>query len=510
MSNPVKKRARGMAADETPRNELVLEFHAKGAPVEVGAADSTDDIVEAAHQRAEADERASAPRPLLGERRTPGEAPPLNDVPGLVGDFTAWVLEQAARPQPAIARATGLGLVGALTGRQFQTATGLRGNVFFLVIAGTGMGKDAAISAVRRVAQAADCSDFIAGDPGSFRGYHRLLERHPARLFPLDELGKRMLAAQRDARSPERATLDFLLRLYSHSTAAGELPAHVLARPSDCSAAVPQACTALVGFSTEEAWDALTPSAASDGWLPRFLLVEGNPDVVLRRSRITDPPDELVRAIKRVVEDLPDHDYGLAGAPRLEPDAAPRPFTLPEEEATCRLDDDLRHAQDAWAQEARSAGRPWLADLVHRWRENALKLAMLRAASRWSIDRTRSHPILTPGDVLWGAAYAEDSIRRMALALAQRVGANEHDLLIKRVRRELARLAGKEGWVLRSAIRRALGGAIDTRDFDEALRTLDEWSDVETCTSRARSASGAGRPLAMYRLTPAGTRRLEG
>ena len=499
----------GRAADETPSRELVTEFHARGVPI--GAPDDARDgihVVATVRERDEADEERSTATPLLGLRRTPGQAPPLESVPGMVDAFTNWVLAQAPRRQPAIFQATGLALLGALTGRQFQTQSGLRGNVFFLVIAGTGMGKDVAISATRRLAQAADCSRYIGGHPGSFRGFHRFLVEHPARFFPIDEMGKLMLAANGQPAGPQRQMLDFLLQLYSSSVAAGELPAHLIAKASESTPAVPQACTSLVGFSTEEAWNALTPSASSDGWLPRFLLVEGDPDAPLGRGSFVPPPDSLVAAVRRIVKDLPGHNYG-AGADRMSSDVVPQVFTLGEDSAIAEIDEHLRSASDEWARDARQADRPWIAELVSRWRENGIKLAMLRATSRWSMEPTADRPLLCAADYLWGLSYAEDSIRRMARALADRVGANEHDLLVKRVRRAIAAGAGPDGWVLQSVLRRRFGGRVSTREFKDAVETLDDMGDVEHAREPAQGRTGAGRPSDRYQLTPSGQRRLD-
>jgi len=504
-----KDPAPGLAADETPTSALVLAFHSDGNRIPAQSPDRAETVDAAPRLQAEPDDRAVAPVPLLGPRRTPEPHPRLDLVPGFVDGFVTWVLEQAPRPQPAIFQAVGLAVLGALTGRQFQTMTGARGNVFFLAIAGTGMGKDGAIGAARRLARAAQAHRYVAGIPGSFRGYGLFLAEHPARFFLLDELGKLMLQAQRRPESPVRAMLDFLLQLYSGSVAAGELPEHRIADQKNCTPAVPQPCTSLVGFSTEEAWEALTPGAASDGWLPRFLLVEGDPDVQLEDGPMLDPPPYLVRAVERIIADLPGHDYGLAGVDRMHPRAAPAVFPVPEDVDAQRIDRQLRLDADQWMREARQAKRPWIGDLVTRWRENGLKLAMMRAVSRWSVDETSDRPIVLGEDMAWGYAFAEDSIRRMVKALAERVGANPHDLLTKKIRRAIARGAGHEGWAYKAVLRRAIGGTVDTRTFDDAMRTLEELGDVERVEARARG-TGAGRRSETFRLTQAGRSHLEG
>jgi hypothetical protein len=107
-----------------------------------------------------------------------------------MGDFVAHCVDTAISPQPFLALAAGICLVGALAGRKYASRTNLRTNIYAVGIADSGGGKDHARQQIKACLAGAGLTRYLAGeDVTSGQAIMTTLERHPAALFQIDEFG---------------------------------------------------------------------------------------------------------------------------------------------------------------------------------------------------------------------------------------------------------------------------------------------------------------------------------
>ena len=124
----------------------------------------------------------------ISDAKFPAE---LLNVGGVIGDLTKLIVDTAISPQPVLALGAAVCLVGTLAGRSIRTRSNIRTNVYAIGIADSGGGKDYARSVIKDALYAAGLKDYMGGGKiASGSGLLTSLERHPCRLFLLDEMGK--------------------------------------------------------------------------------------------------------------------------------------------------------------------------------------------------------------------------------------------------------------------------------------------------------------------------------
>lgn len=106
------------------------------------------------------------PPPPLEERKPSATVPasPYSVPPGLVGEIAQFTYAQAPRPVAEIALAAGIALVSGIVGRAFNVF-GNGTNVYILLLAPTGTGKEAPSTAIAKLMQAASAHT-LAGQIG--------------------------------------------------------------------------------------------------------------------------------------------------------------------------------------------------------------------------------------------------------------------------------------------------------------------------------------------------------
>ena len=95
-----------------------------------------------------------------------GLTPDLCFPPGLVGTIAQWINDSAIKPQPALALAAALCVVGTAMGRQYAGPTRTGSHIYALGIAPTGAGKDHALQATKRILTSAGMGQHLG--PGEF------------------------------------------------------------------------------------------------------------------------------------------------------------------------------------------------------------------------------------------------------------------------------------------------------------------------------------------------------
>lgn len=383
---------------------------------------------------------ASSPLPPASPPKPYRVPPELLDVDGALGMFVAHCNATAISPQPFLALAAGICLVGALAGRKYRTATDLRTNIYAIGVADSGGGKDHARKVIKQLLGEAGLTQYMGGeDIASGAAVHTALARHPAILFQIDEFGD-WLAEMLGPKSPahRKQIAQRLKTLYS--SAGTFLSGTEYAdqsrngRPRE-DIQQPHAC--LYGTTTPaQLWAAIAGASLHDGLMARILLFVSPCSYPEEQAAMSvPPPTELIAALQGITEGPADPDGGQLGKLMLA-NTWPNPFLVPNAPEAENAYQRLRREQ---LDRMRRHEGTYVTAIVGRLAENAMKLALVRAVSR-----DPAMPTIAADDVAWGRALSLHCIETLLREADRFVGENEHDIRHKKTL-NIIRAAGPGG-----------------------------------------------------------------
>ncbi len=406
--------------------------------------------------------RKKAPAPTAPLAVAPG----LMDVPGALRLFVDHCERTALSPQPFLALAAGICLVGTLAGRRYRTTTDLRTNVYAIGVADSGAGKDHARRQIVRCLYAANLAHYLGGsDLASGAGLRSALQRHPSMLFQIDEFGDWLGSVLGEKASAHRKQIASMLKeLYS--SASGPWQGTEYADQSrdkgkpKLDIHQPNAC--LYGTTTPgQFWTAVAGTSLHDGLLARMLLFVSPcsyPDE--REPTLGEPDADLIAALQAIAAGPGEGADGAGnlGALMLA-STAPEPHTVPETAAATEARRALR--QDQLKQQRQHEGT-YVTAIAGRLAENAMKLALIRA-----ISRDPAAPVIEAEDVAWGRAIAQHCVDTLLREAANNVADSDYE---RKVNRALGYIR-KHGPVSSDALFRK-GWRLPAKERDEILRGL--------------------------------------
>lgn len=310
----------------------------------------------------------------------PGKFPKkLLNVPGFVHQVMDFNLRGAIRPQPELALAGALSLLGAITGRKVAGETRLRTNLYAIGLCDTGGGKDRGLQANKQLLMAAGMERFIPmEDLASAAALVNAMKSQPAVLLQIDEIGKFLRATKDTTANPHLAeVVTVLMKFFScaNSFYAGKGYADTdkknqLVNPHVC----------LYGVSVPQSvMESISVENMTDGFLSRLMIFEAsdNSPAAVRYPIFDDPSEDLVNELKWWNEYQP-------GTGNLAGLNTPCPRVILDGPGV----NDMFYAAEEWYREQREAGEAGAA-LWTRAAEKARKLALLY---QLSVDR-ESHEL---------------------------------------------------------------------------------------------------------------------
>jgi hypothetical protein len=413
-------------------------------------------------------------------------------VPGLVGQLSSFLYEEATHPQRVLSLASAIASCGTLFGRRV-TMLGVCPNIAVIALAMTGSGKEWTRSGARKAFRAAKLESLLSVDSvTSASAIHAVLRRTPSVLLSFDEFG-RMISQLK--RWDSHGIIEEIMSVYGRSSDVTWSKSYAGSRNGKDDGAATcvwlphlslYACSVPVRF-----WDSLSDEDALDGFLNRFLIFVSEDPNPYPRMRLQVVPESLIAALAAW---HPMHDLAYQ-ASLGDPDQPPPPAHELEVTAAAgreiqRLTDDL-HQRVSRAYAANDSGR---AAALKRTREHALKLTLIRASGRMAPGAFGAVDV---DDVLWGAEVATWCSDYALACINARVASTERDRDCKRV---MAWVHEQGGAVKRSEV---TGRWQRVRDLKDVLRTL---LDSEQLIEAKPKASG-GRP-AVWLCTPEAAERL--
>lgn len=359
---------------------------------------------------------APAPMPEPDE----AEPSPYSFPAGLVGEIADFIYRQSPYPMVETALAASLGLMAGICGRQYQVGR-LGLNLYIMLLAGTGAGKEAmaqgigalmdAVSNPPKVHEASE-ANLNLGFPASkgFLGAGELTGKGALNGFMRggtlsylsiqSEFAFKMAAMSKEFANPgDQQFQKLLLELYMKSSEGNPYRGTLSAdKEKDVPILDSPALSILCESTPEKLYGLLDETMVASGLLPRFTIIEakGYPDWNVGHETVK-PSENLVMGVKSLCLQV------------LEFKASKADFRVQvmfKDEDTVKLANDFRE----WARnflKAKNAGE------VHKELWNRAHLKTLRMAALVAIGQNRTHPIITPEIFNWAGSIVVHEIKAL-------------------------------------------------------------------------------------------------
>lgn len=407
---------------------------------------------------------------------------------GIVQKIAEWILQTAQKPQPILALAAALSVVGTVLGRKVATSTGLRTNYYLVGVAGTSAGKDHARKCLKVLFQAAGLSDLLGGE--ELASGTALLARaadHPCSLFQIDELGLMLKAVATKGAGPHLASIvTNLMKLFSsagtvyHGTEYAD-------RKAKERKDIPYPCVGLHGTTTPETlWPALGSQDVVSGYLNRMIILFV-PDrrVAKNYVGIGQPPADVVEWMKAARE----LQCGILG---LDPAS---PIELPFAGMAGQIFRDFDDWVENRMEEHKATG---LAPLWGRAWEHAAKIALGMACARYDAPQLKEVASgggleIDPSSAQWAVDFVKFTLSVQQEQVATRMGDSDFD----RQAQETLRVIQKAGPQGRTHAQIAefcrMFRALKPTDQDAVLDSLKRRELISLVQYRPSSGRGKSR-----------------
>jgi hypothetical protein len=454
----------------TPGSELILNAR---------TAENYDAPHQAAEMLAETDAALARRAHAVPLPAVPVSAS-LMSVGGVIGGLVNLCVRTAVSPQPFLALGAAITTVGVLAGRKYRTKTNLRTNLYTIGIADSGGGKDHARSLIKELLFAAGLKDYMGGGKiASGSGLLTSLERHPCRLFLLDEMGKFVGSVTGPKVASHREEIwTNLTELFTSASGVylGSEYSDQKLRPR---IDIVQPCCSVYGVTVPGPfWSALECGSMADGSLARFLIFLTDCDYPDRNKR-PDPiefPDELIASIQEIAAGVNPGDMPE------QPNVAPDLYTVPTTVDADTLLDKLTDEQTDWLRSmSGSSGTAVMA----RYVENTIKVAMIRA-----ISDCPTEPVIDEICVKWAEALVMHCSRTLLREAERFVSDNQTDANHKFV----LDIIRKSGTIKHHELTKRTQ-KLRERERNEIINALVEGQQIQKITDKI---SGPGRPGATY------------
>jgi len=410
-----------------------------------------------------------------------GEGPPdpgpfpehLLNVPGFLAEVMEFNLSTAFKPQPVLALAAAIALMGTLTGRKIADRFGTRTNVYCLGVCQSGGGKERARQINKEVLFQAGL-DRLIGPEGiaSHAGLVNAVEKQPAILLQLDEIGRLLKTLGDASRSPHLYHIaTVLMKLF---TSAGTVYIGDAYADTKRNKTIYQPHVCLYGTTVPQSlYEGLTAESLTDGFLSRMLTFESN-------DHDPDPQEVVITDLPGSILDVARFWGDFSPGGNLS-DANPQPLIVEQTDPALQV---MVALEQRARQERQSCGDN-VTTMWTRTTEKARKLALIYACSA-----NHESPIVDEPAAVWASELSEYLTRKMICVAVEWVSENPFEAKRKRVLREI-RKAGESGLTRTQLYRKTK--YLQKKERAEIIESL-----IDTGEVREKREQTGGAPRVTY------------
>jgi len=344
----------------------------------------------------------------------------IDEMPHVMRDAYDWMIQTSIKPQPQLVLGALIALFGAAFGRKVRDDYDTRTNIMVLALAPSGAGKEWPRQCNKRLLMEAGLDEVNAPERiGSHAGIISSVDKHPIRLFQLDEIG-RLLATMRDPKASHLYNVGtVLMQLYSSSNTLWTGDAYAdLAKVKR----IDQPHVCVYGTSVPESlYGGLSPENLTDGLVGRLLVFQSM-EFPQRRKPRRDDDYKAEQAITKLIQWRDFCPAEPGNLEKLKPITASKtPEANERHEAYC---DEInrRHGSEDNISSAIWSRAP----------EKAAKLALIHACCKEEcLAGSDPQPDIGLDSVNWGIAIANYSTRLVLAAARNSVSGSRHEANLK-------------------------------------------------------------------------------
>jgi Protein of unknown function (DUF3987) len=397
----------------------------------------------------------------------------FQQVGGVMGDCAQWIYESSRSPIQEFSVAAAIATTSVIFGRRAVGPTGAGLNVYIVMVAPTGFGKDWPLNGPAIITREVGTFGRSLIGPTNVTGdsaIERALRESPCLVMPIDEFGLILQGAtNRNAPAWTQTINRALLELYSRSAPHGTWIAKALAHKKKGAddSPIEQPTLSILGATTpEEFYKGLTTSSTSNGLLNRLVVVAVTERPELRDLEgISIFPKALAERLSLATTNFPTIG-NLSSVASSSLRAIPRTVPFANDEARQRfklVQEDQRRMLDSETD---------LAGLAERVAENTIKLATLRA-----ISRQPTNPAVTFEDIEWSWAFVHQSIDCVSNGVARYMSGSKAEALWKLVLGHI-RDASATGIHKSTLMRRRRVGEATHYELEQAIQWLEKSGQI--------------------------------
>lgn len=367
------------------------------------------------------DDDEDLPKPIYDGGAFPVDA---YNCGGLIADIVEYTLQRSIYPQPELALAAAIALVGTITGRKVCDQINGRTNIYVVGLCPPGGGKEIARTVNKDILAAGGGLGMIGPeDIASSAGMISVLADSPATLFQIDEIGRTIKATQNHGAQHMAKVAGYFLKLWSLSNTVMKSDAYADRTKTK---EIHSPHCVLYGTSTPGAfWETLTRDNVTEGLVGRLAVFESSAGPTGNGYTLPSIPETIPippRIIDRVRWwcDFSPGEGNLAKA-------NPIPVVVP-----WSADSKKRYQEHMLAiAERRTKGEPVEASaLWSRSGEKAGKLALIFACSRSECEPPKE---IALDDMERAIRLSNWLTRRMLVKVDLHVSESPYEALVKRV-----------------------------------------------------------------------------
>jgi hypothetical protein len=419
------------------------------------------------------------------------------DAPGgMVSRLAHWIYATSPSPITAFSVMSAVVLHAGLYGRKYVTPDGLGLNVYVVLVAGSGFGKDRPLKAMKQILASVNSGHLIGpNDVSSDSAIEYVLRHQPCLVLPLDEFGMVLSSSGKMADPYARARRKSLLELFSSST--GDWVAKVRASDAGKNDKPPKSpilCPTLsiLGATTPSTfYNGLEGDAFSSGLMARLLVISvEEPPRLQSIDGVPEMPDTLVADLKQAMALVPS---GGVLAEVLKQDSTMKPQLIAAGWADGSVKDRLMQIR-YWARDIGIADeRRGL--IVNRAGDYTSKLATIRA-----ISRDPSLPLVIVEDLEWAFGIVLDSTTTVEDGADRFMSGSPFEALCKAIVEAVRQCKDPKGLKNAELLRKAGISQAEPRLYDAALgRLIDGTGELKNGGKPIGKGGKGGR----YSLTNA-------
>lgn len=317
-------------------------------------------------------------------------------VDGALGALTEHINASANYPQPVLALAAALPLLGSLYGRFYRSPTNLRTNIYTIGIGKSSCGKEHPMSCADTIFSESGIGERVGtGRMSSAQGLLKHIQREPSSLLLVDEFGLFLKSVtDRNAASYRKDIMMTFMELFGRASGTFRGMQYADTDGNRPRVDIHQPCVSLYGTSTPlHFYDALKTGHVVDGFLNRLLVFNvGNHMPPLSRTATIDIPQNLIEYCKAVIEYMPTQPVTNGCMDIAHYDV---PISPDAQEYLYAYDERMRSLMSDSPEDI--MGVMW-----GRAHEHAIKISLVRA-----IGRDYRDPLVSLDIAEWGCALVE-------------------------------------------------------------------------------------------------------